>query len=161
MKEHEHLDKFETCLEDNLVKMSDVKVLDKLAIHNLGKAAAEVLTADGYNDAAPMIIAARKGIEYLTALSRALEYQATTEIAREDNKEVTAYGAVISMGSTGDRLSYKEDAVWAKLSASMKAREALLKIARKDPGSVKDVDGNDVPTVSIASPGKAVVRVKL
>lgn len=141
--------------------ISQAADLDKDQLQAEGKAAALEMIEDGYNDAAPLIINARKAIEYLNAFSRALESKAEDEILMQDTKEIKAYRSTISLGSTGDRLNYKGDPVWSALKAQLQAREALLKIARKEVIEVKDGDGNLVPKVSLASASKTVIRVKL
>jgi hypothetical protein len=142
-----------------LLKQANDLTKDQLKEEGIN--AARDRMADGYDDAAPLIIQARKAIEFLTAYSRELESKATDEIMLQDNNEVTALGCTISLGSTGDRLNFKLDPVWSGLTAQRSAREAMLKLARKDPGSVKDSDGVNVPTLPLASAAKSIVRVKL
>lgn len=141
-----------------LVKMSEIRNLNKKQLQDLGQHNADLVLESGMVDAPTLMIQARKVKEYLLSYLEALDYRTRATIT-DDPDFWAEYG--LTLGSTGDRLDYAQDGVWANLSKLLKAREADLKLSFKTHHEVVTEDGDIIPKVGVKSPAKETLKVKL
>ena len=144
-----------------LIRLKDFSMYSKEDLHEQGKLKAEELTEGGYFDSVVLVVQARKAIEYLGAFVRQLDSGARREVNEDYHGDANIYGAVLSIGSTGDRLDYEADAEYKKLKGELEARAKWLKIATKDKDNEVVVDGEVVLPVPIKIASKEVLKIKL
>lgn len=143
----------------DLIKL--VSNLNKLELKELGERNASLVIEEGLLDAPRVLIQARKAQEYLKSYISGLDYQTRAEVTNDPDFWKFTDGVELTLGSTGDRLDYSKDVVWANLSKLMKAREADLKLSHKTKHEMVTEDGDIIPKVPVKSPSKEVLKVKL
>ena len=136
-----------------------ILALDKQYLQIQGCDSARALYETGDHSASELVVMGRKAIEYLGSFVREIEGEAIgeTDEMQEENK---VHGAILTNGSTGDRLNYKEDPEWSRIKDLLVEREGLLKLARKAKLPFYDSDGAEVPKVGLSSPSKEILRIK-
>ena len=141
------------------IKPKDLLNQDKQTLQMEGYDHSRLLIEAG-EDATKLIIQARKVMEFLGSFVRGAESEAIDALTK--NKEaLTAFGSKMTLGSTGDRLNYKEDPIYNEMYNALKAREDLIKIARRMEEPIFDSEGVAVPKVSLSSVSRHVIKVSL
>ena len=100
------------------------------------------LIEDGELNALEAHAKAKAILAALTDVIKATEDLAQDEAAKYSAKTFEAFGAQVNLKDGAMTPDYAQDAGWVNLKAKMKAREDLLKLARK----LKDVEITDTNT---------------
>ena len=146
-------------MENKLINIDKVSVMNKTDLQERGKQDARLLMDEGFTNAVNLVALARKAIAYLTSYHQELDSDARTECMGRE--EVEALGVKFSLSSTGDRLNYDLDQVYADLKQKLKDREMLLKTAKKMDNEIFDGDGVAVPKLPLKAASKEILRAKL
>ena len=121
----------------------------------------QFLIDEGFADIPQVLVNSKKIIEYVTSFAKGLESHVRGEVDKCGKDGLTSNGAKLSLGSTGTRLSYEDDSVYAELKAKLKAREAILKTVYDTKTSIADADkGEMIPIVSVKSASRETLMVK-
>lgn len=145
----------------SVVRFKDVEKLDKKGLQQLGAQHGQALLDDGFHDATVLTVQARKAKEYIEAFIKQLDYETRAQITQDPEGWKDIYGCTLSISSTGDRLAYEQDSMYAHLKAKLQERKQLLDLAFKQSEEVYDSLGDQVPKVGIKTPSKETLKVNL
>lgn len=150
----------ENAQQTNLVLRQDVLALGKVELQTMGKEEALRLIDEGWANPVQLLVDSKKYLELLTAFNKAMKKAAIEELERSAGKAEIS-GSKITLGNTGDRLSYADDPIYADLKAKLDARVEVLKVARKQADAMYDSEGIEIPKVSIKTFGEVVPKITL
>ena len=143
-------------------KFEEVKHLDKYQLNKLGELHAREMMEEGFSNPVELAIMARKSIEYLGAFMNHLDRNVKEELFKNGERQTLAcLGSELSLGSTGDRLDYEQDATYKNLATQLKARAEILKTAKNSDVDIVDTNGECVMKVGIKTPSRDIIKVKL
>lgn len=115
---------------------------------------------EGFADIPQVLVNSKKIAEYVGAFVKGLESHVRAEVDKGGREGLTINGAKLILGSTGDRLDYAEDPVYADLQKKLKDREKMLKMVFDTKVSIADADsGEMIPIIGIKSAAKETLRV--
>lgn len=147
---------------DLLKVNAEIKEMNKTDLFNSGSASAIDALAKGENDASELLITARKASEMINGYINTVNEAVFDEIyIKGASNPIEVYGSKIELGSTGDRLDYNQDPIYAMMQKELTQRADLLKLAHKSDNVIIDHDGVEVPKVGLKSASKEILRVKL
>lgn len=145
----------------SIIRFKDVEKLDKLGLQKLGAAHAQMILDDGFQDATVLTVQARKAKEYIEAFLKQLDYETRAQITQDPEGWQDVMGCTLTLSSTGDRLLYEQDSMYAALKGRLQERKRLLDLAHKQSEEIFDNLGDQVPKVAIKTPSKEVLKVLL
>ena len=143
----------------NLINTSNTKHLNKFELDSKGKYDARTMADDGLLDVLEMMAKARKAIQYFTAYTKEIESDVRGKLP--DSQTITVLGSEFSLGSTGDRIDYESDPVYAAIKAKLAERTALLKMAKNAKETIYDGDASEVPRLPLKTASREVLKIKV
>ena len=142
-----------------LINTQKTKNLSKSELMSKGKFDARTTADDGFKDVLEMMAMARKGIEYLNAFVKEIESDVRGKLP--DSQTITVLGSEFSLGSTGDRIDYEVDPVYAAIKAQLSERAGLLKMAKNAKETIYDGDASEVPRLPLKSASREVLKIRV
>ncbi len=141
-----------------LINVQKTRDLSKSELIKAGASDARAMSDAGMIDVLEMLVMARKAIEYFSSYTSELESEVRGMLP---SHSITVLGSNLSLGSTGDRIDYDQDDIYADLKNTMALRVDLLKTAKKMNEPIFDGSGIEVPSLPLKSPSREILKVKL
>lgn len=135
------------------------QLLSKAQIQEAAVQEANELLTAGQDDPVNLLLYSKRVVEFLSVFVKNIESNVREEVAKSGGP-ITQEGATLSLGSTGDRLDFEKDSVYADLKKKLKAREDLLKLAAKSEDDIYDGDACLVIQVPLKTAGRETLVVK-
>jgi len=143
-------------------KSSELLSSNKEELKAIGLKASQIDLEVAMKDASEHFISAKKAIVVLEAYLIGMKDAVHDECYSVGEKNpIKRYGTEISLGSTGDRLDYEKDSVYAELKKQLKKREEVLKLVTKGGDEMFDKDGALIEAVPIKSASREILKIKL
>jgi hypothetical protein len=140
----------------------DLLEASKKQLFDIGKAAAEVDLETALQNPSEHLIAAKKALELLTGYVSEIQNAVHDEIYNTGEQGVIHVGSSsITLGSTGDRLDYMNDDVYASIHYQLKQREGVLKHVSTGGDKIFDSEGVEIKPVPLKSAAREIIKIKL
>jgi len=134
--------------------------MNRKRLEELGMHWAHDLIEQGEQDPIERLVLARKAIALLEGFVQGLDSEARSEIIKHQGK-TTVGGSEVSISSTGTRLDYQQDIIYAVIKRQLDERKSALDHAFRFESNTYDDDGIKVPRVKVRTPSREILRVKL
>jgi len=145
---------------NNLINIDESSQLSKIELQERGAKDSQDLLDAGYTSPLDMVAQGRKAIEYLTAFVRGFDSAAREQVANNGGESIVL-GSIFTLGSTGERLDYDQDPIYAQLKKDLRDREFLLKTAKNAREDIYGGDASQVPRLPLKSASKEILKVRL